>query len=148
VTELEPDEPIPELRALYRGLRPAEPADELAETAPETERVVRWAQGAWRALPVPAMALPRRRAPARRSHARRWVLAAAGLLALLTLAWRLRPRTTEPARRAELGAFSAPEPRVEILELTPERVELRSGPVRLVLLGPPTPAPTDDPSGS
>lgn len=144
-----------ELRALYRRLAPPPLADDASEADPDTARVVDWMQHAYRGLPVPPARLPR---PARRLPSRRaaWLglAAAAGLLALVGAAlWRSRPPSDSPAPAPRVAWLPteppvAPSTAVELLDVRPDRVELRAGTVRLVLLEPPTEPTTDDPSGS
>lgn len=135
-----------ELRARYRRLEPALPADEAADADPETAQVVRWMQGTWSALDVPNVTAP----PARVSRAgatrkvvrrRRLFLAAAAALLLLAgpVLWRVlssRVEIARPTRVAQVPA-RAPAQDVEVLAVRPDQIVLRSGPVRLVLLGPP-----------
>jgi len=152
------DEPVEdlsaELRALYRRLEPSPPADEVAHADQETERVVRWMQGAWNTLDVPNVTAPIVTAPPvrvprsirpRRSVRRsvqRMLLAAAAVLLLATGAalWHTLSTRVEPAPPTRVAQGPAPAQGIEILDVRPDQVELRSGPVRLLLLGPP---PTD-----
>lgn len=145
-----------ELRALYRGLQPPSLADEAADADPETARVVAWMRGAWGELALPQALVPHSvlRPLARRRRARTPVLTAAAVV--LTLAgaalWRelgsagrdaapLRVvQVPEPVTEPVLPAPSTAPSTVHVLAARPDQFELRSGPVRLVLLTPPTQA--------
>lgn len=124
------------LRELYRRLTPPAPADELAEADAEAARAVRWMQAAWRGLEVPPAVAPVRRVAVSRSRLVRralpW-LVAAGVLAGGTALW-LRARGPQPAPSPEEHLSAAP---VVVEDVRADRMELRSGPVRLVLLSPP-----------
>ncbi len=151
-------DPAAELRALYASLQPPPLPDDLAEADPETARVVRWMQGSWRALepsrvPGPPSVTRPRRAP---RVARTALLAAAALVLVLagTALWRAaltrggaQEREPEVARGLAPRPTPAPAAEVEVLDVRPDQVELRSGPVRLVLLGPPPAEPPEDPLG-
>jgi hypothetical protein len=144
---------LPEdLRRLYARLQPPPLADDIAEADPETARAVRWMQAAWQELEIPAARVPNlaRRAPRRLRRLHFALAAAAGLLLAAGAAlWRgLAGAPPEPAARLAEGPALPAADRVEVLAALPDRVELRSGPVRLVLLTPPIPEPFDDPSGS
>ncbi len=143
-----------ELRALYRRLEPSPPADEVSDEAPETERVVRWMRGAWNTLEAPLVRVPGS-IPLRRNRqrfVRRALIAAAAAIVLLAGAalWHALGTRVEPARlpRVAQGPTPTPRNRVEVLDVRPDQVELRSGPVRLVLLGPPPSQSSDEPPGS
>ncbi|MSR63978.1 MAG: hypothetical protein EXS08_16260 [Planctomycetes bacterium] len=144
-----------ELRALYRSLQPPTTADELAEADPGTVRAVEWMRAAYRGLVVPPCALPRATPrPRRAARPVPRVLALAAAAAALVLGaaalWRrlARPAANPgPERVAQVPAPVAREG-VEILSVLPDRLELRCGPVRLVLLDPPPPASADGPPGS
>lgn len=137
-----PDEALPELGALYRRLQPPQPADELAEADAETVRAVEWVRAAYRGLAVPPRALPRTTPRVRRLPRVLALAAAAAALVLGAAAlWRRLARpvaSTEPGRVAQAPAPAANDG-VEILAVLPDRLELRAGPVRLVLLEPPPP---------
>ncbi len=145
---------LPEdLRRLYASLRPPPLADDAAEADPETARTVQWMRDAWHGLEIPPARVPRvtRRAPRRLRRLRFALLAAAAglLLAAGAALWRgLAGAPPDPAARLAEGPALPDADRVEVLAALPDRVELRSGPVRLVLLTPPIPEPFDDPSGS
>jgi hypothetical protein len=139
-----------ELRELYRRLRPPPLADGAGEADPETARVVRWMQRAWRELEPPRAVLPRSVARRPRRLARPALLAAAAVVLLLAGAalWRALAARSAAVPRLDVAREPAPAGTdgVEILDVRPDRLELRSGPVRLVLLGPPPPPP--EPAGS
>ncbi len=140
-------EALRELGALYRGLRPPPLADGASEADPETARAVQWMRAAWGGLEIPPARVPAlpRRAPRAlwrlRGPARSRLLGAAALLLALGGAalWRALRPGAEPARapRVAQGPAPAAERGVEVLAALPDRLELRSGPVRLVLLDPP-----------
>jgi hypothetical protein len=147
--EHEPDDPLrDELARIYRGLRPPPLADAASAADAETARAVLWMQDAWRGLEVPPARVPlpgRRRARPRLLRPALAAAAAALVLGALALARLLGRRASEPAPPVAQGPADAGA--VEILALQAGRVELRSGPVRLVLLAPPASYPTEDSSG-
>jgi ferric-dicitrate binding protein FerR (iron transport regulator) len=130
-----------ELAHLYRGLAPAEPADALEDTDASTRASVAWMQRAWATLEVPRSArLPGRRT-ARPSLRRRAVLAlaAAAVIAGLGLAlwrpWESRPAQETPvvSQGEALPASPTGEREIRLASLSSDHIEMRSGPVRLVL---------------
>lgn len=131
--ERDDEERVRALGELYRSLTPPPLADGLAEADEETVRAVRWMQSAWRELEVPPTAFPiRRAAPPRKKLLRRalpWLVAAGVLAGGAALLLR-EPRVSE----SEEQLSAAP---IEIEDVRADRIELRSGPVRLVLLSPP-----------
>lgn len=136
-------DPAEDLRALYRRLQPPAPADEAGAADPETARVVSWMRTAYEGLSAPPSLQPER---LRRSRSRarlvtRGLQAAAAVLFLAgaALLWRAL-RRTEPAGLAPTAQQHSGRARdsVEFLEVRPDHLVLRSGPVRLVLLEPPT----------
>jgi hypothetical protein len=141
-----------ELRALYRRLQPPSLADDLDTADERTRNTVRWMQSAWRELEPPRALLPPALArPATAQHPLqrvRWIaVAAAVLLVAGGVLWRLLLAAGENARPSRVAqAPVQPERAVEIIDVRPDRVELRSGPVRLLLLDPPTSA--NPPPGS
>lgn len=148
--ELERD-PLPEeLRQLYGRLQPPPLADDASEADPETARVVQWMREAWSGLEVPPARVPLvpPRVTTRAPRRLRYVLAAAAAVLLVAGAalWRslLGNPPTSPAPRVASGHAGANDVGVEILAVRPDHVELRSGPVRLVLLGPPPSDSTPD----
>jgi len=147
------DLPPDELRALYRRLQPPPLADDLAAADLETARVVRWMQGAWSGLaprtPVPSgLTRPRGSVP----HVPRARIAAAAAAVLLlagAVLWRLSSTTDQgsaPARVAQATA-GEPERSIEVIDVRPDQIELRSGPVRLLLLDPPSAFSDEPPRG-
>jgi len=131
--------------ALYRGLEPDPLADAAGDADPRTARVVAWMRAAWEELEVPPARAPR--ALRRRAAPRRLLLlgalAAAALAVLGAALWRAGPRPLPahvaqgPVPRAPAEP-SAPAPfTAGVVALPDDRIELRSGPVRLVLLAPP-----------
>jgi hypothetical protein len=147
--ELERD-PLPEeLKQLYRRLQPPALPDEAAEADTETARVVQWMRDAWSGLEAPARATCAKQLalrPVRRSRLAFAAAAAALLLAGAAALWRERAGDAPlaPAPRVAQGDVSAAEDGVELISVRPDHVELRSGPVRLVLLGPPPSDSTPD----
>ena len=143
-----------ELRALYRRLQPPPLPDDLAAADPETARAVRWMQGAWRGLVVPRTVVPSRLTRPRLflSRGRRARIAAVAAAVLLlggAALWRLSSGIgpgSIPARVAQIPS-EGPLHAVELIDVGPDRIELRSGPVRLLLLDPP-PEPADEPPRS
>jgi hypothetical protein len=129
--ERDGEERVRALGELYRRLTPPPLADGLDEADAETARAVRWMQAAWMGLEVPPAAVPIA-APPRKKLLRRalpW-LVAAGVLASGAALLRLGARAPEP----EEHVSAAP---IVIEDVRADRLELRSGPVRLLLLSPP-----------
>jgi hypothetical protein len=142
--------PLDELREAWRSQSPAEPADELEEADPKTRATVAWMRAAWQALEVPEPRLPApRRARFVRLRPRLVPLVLAAAAAVLVMlgvylakdasdVQRMPEQETrlaqgegpsEPLQRTTEVASSA-----DIAYLGDDRMELRSGPVRLVLL--------------
>jgi hypothetical protein len=122
-------EPRDPLRALWEAVEPPPPARGLADEDAATRAAVQWLQAA-HARVAPALRMPS--APRRRFRLRPLApLAAAAALLLLLLV----PPRPEPA------AAAPPPPRagVELLASGADRIELRSGTVRLILLHPQPP---------
>ena len=139
-----------ELRALYRRLAPPPLADDVAEADAETARVVRWVQGAYRGLEPARASVPlllaRTRRPARFGPRARLAAAAAVLLVAGAALWRaLSGSSPAPAPERVAQSPSGPGSAVEVIDVRPDGLELRSGPVRLLLLEPPPSEPTDEP---
>jgi hypothetical protein len=128
------DLPLDELRRAWRGLEPELPAGELAEADPATRASVAWMRAAWTGLPVPEPRVPGqlRRRPALRLLGA--LSAAAAVLALLWAAGWQAPvqRFEEPARTQTVQPTANTGPQLAALDSG--RLELRSGPVRLILL--------------
>lgn len=124
------DDPIDELRSLWQSLEP--PADPEPDEA--THAVVDWLREAWQAQPVPeAPSIPTPRRTMRPA-----VRAAAALLVAVTVGvglWALA--ATSPSGSAGPAGPGKAEPREALAPVTALRedgVEMRSGPVRLVLV--------------
>lgn len=145
MSERDDDGAAAELRRLYARLTPPPLADGADEADPETARVVGWMRGAYRGLAVPRAELPRiaaRRPRALPRIARPAALAAAAAVLALGGAalWRALGASDAPEELPREPSVAEPEEHrgIEIRALPHGEVELRSGPVRLVLLGPPT----------
>ena len=127
-----------ELRALYARLEAPPLPDGIEEADPETQRVTRWMQAAWRRVEPPRVLRPplSSRRPIRGRRVRWIVLAAAAavLLAAGGLFLVSRPAPAMHPPPSETAAAPDASAGIEILAVDPERIELRSGPVRLVLL--------------
>ncbi len=153
-------DPLDDLRAAWRSLEAPAPTDELADADPRTRRAVEWMRAAWATVeperelapprPVP-VAAPRLLPPPVLLR-----LAAAILVATLAALLWWRPDGSAaveegaPGLTADSDAPSAPDRRVpepervpeqpvlehvvQFASLSSEKLEMRSGPVRLVLL--------------
>jgi hypothetical protein len=141
------NDPAAELRRLYARLAPPPLADDLDAADAETAHVVGWMRAAYRGLAVPAAEPPRiaaRTTPRRRLRpaplaalaAAAAVLALGGAALWRALAGGAAP-AVEPGPAPRVARGTAEERGIEIRALAPDQVELRSGPVRLVLLAPP-----------
>jgi hypothetical protein len=149
-----PDPSPADLERAYRELQPPPPHRELREEDAATRASVAWLAQAWSALEAPAGSTIRR-APAARSagsagrraiRLRQLVLlgAAAAILALAfaPLFREASDPRHEPASARLAAAASSPAaapiahaaPAIEVLHAGRDRVELRSGAVRLTLL--------------
>ena len=130
------DEASLELQALYRRLEPPPLADGAEEADLETRRVVQWMRGAWRGLEVPPVRVPIAvRRP--RRDARFTLLAAAAALVLGVALWRVLRARVAPAPAPLVQTPAPAADAIEVVAMLPDRLELRSGTVRLVLLDPP-----------
>ena len=138
---------LDELRALWRDVRP--PAEPAAMDA-ETKRAVDWMRAAWRTVEPPAVPLPPP-STAQRTGAAPAVLAVLAAAALLLAVMRLvagddrrRPApngVTACNDGAEVsehpGDEDVPGSHVEaspLVAIAPDRIEMRRGCVRLILL--------------
>jgi len=138
---------LDELRALWRDVRPPA-ASEVPDA--ETERAVDWMRAAWRAVEPPAVPLSSLRI-ARRTSAAPVVLAVLAAAALFLVVMRLvvgddarQPAPTDVAASADdaevterPGDEGAPGMNVEaspLVAIAPDRIEMRQGSVRLILL--------------
>jgi hypothetical protein len=149
VDERDDRDPLEALRAAWHTVEPADPGS-LAEEQldPATRAVIQRLRRAYAlAGPEPA-ALPWRIRLALHRRALRRVAVAALVLALAALAVREFAKPSGSQTASESGPIAAEPPTVAeagvlLASLTPECMELRSGPVRLILL---TPAPGDSPA--
>jgi hypothetical protein len=158
MTERDPleddDLPLEELRSAWARIDSPLPQDELAQCDERTRAAVEWMRSAWSRVEVPAPVLPAR--SVRFHRAQRFVLplaVAAGALvalgvwlALQRFAPGVRPDSVSPeialdTTPAEAGAqagstYLARD--IEVASLAPDRLEVCSGSVCLILLTPPT----------
>jgi len=144
----------PELSALLTSAWHEQPAPEatpsLAQSDAETRAAVDWLQRSWTQLDAPALGeVPRalrRRVAQRRAPVLAWRrhAAAAALLLAVGLALRFSASWSTHVPRADASPPVAARPSVaggpQLVSAGPGRLELRSGPVRLLLL-----EPTDSP---
>ena len=146
-------EPLDALREDWQALVPPAPVRPLADEDAETRTAVDWMRSTWNALEAPepgsvptalTRTLASRPAPRLRLVPRIALALAAGLVAWFGFAV-LRPAqdpTSSTEAPVELASVeTAPAPSMQaapiVLAANTERVELRSGSVRLVLLQPP-----------
>ncbi len=140
------DAPPDRLRSAWEELSPPPPFRELADEDAGTRASVAWLAEAYAAV-TPAQPAAAPRAP--RRQWRRWLpllpLAAAAAFLLRAAAEpplapepepALAAAAVAPAAAAEAVAPAAPSSPVELIASLPDRLELRSGPVRLTLLQP------------
>lgn len=126
--------PLDELRAAWFGVRA--PLSEDAHDA-ATQASVEWMRAAWRAREAPA-ADPRvllaHRARAERLAITRWAAAAA--VVIVGIAFTLQRLAPSARQGIESGGISGLPSSSEpyIAAVAPDRIELRSGSVRLILL--------------
>ena len=156
------DDVLEELRGAWASLEAPAPADDLGETDPRTRQVVEWMREAWSTLEPETTPTWHRPAPILRPAFRPEVLprlAAAALVAGLValLWWGRQGDATIPDSSPDEGPMMAaggnprpeeqraPEPErvpersvqahgVQFASLSSEKIEMRSGSVRLVLL--------------
>ena len=149
-------DPLEDLREAWQSLEAPEPADELDAADARTREVVAWLRAAWRTVEparqprVPAGASILRPRFGRPALLR---LAAAALILALGAAVFWRPGAEAPGRPGEdepaepvvadgpggpvpevIPEQPVPEGRVQLASLSSEHIEMRSGPVRLILL--------------
>ena len=130
------DLPLEGLRNAWQNLTPPPPADGIEESDPETRAVVGWMRAAFESVetpPVPVFALRRSR---RRARLLPMPLAAAASALIAVGLWGLMHRGQRPE---EPGPIALRTPAAEapvIAALGPDHIEMRSGPVRLVLFQP------------
>jgi len=137
----EESDPLERLAASWKKLEAPSPDRDLEREDEATRRAVLWIRQAWSALETPAFRAPRhlRFAPFRRRFLRPAVAAALLLAAGGLLLSPERPGETRSAAEIVVRAPNPPEPRPVLLpDSRPGRMELRSGPVRLILLQPDT----------
>jgi len=138
------EERLRELEAAWRSLPLPPPNRELEDEDPATRQAVEWMRSAWVSLEIPRAPAP----PVPMRARRRWPSRLARIAAVLVLALGAlllarsisAPDETEIARTPPTNDTEArqgpdpPPPAVALLAATADRIELRSGPVRLVLL--------------
>ena len=148
------------LRAAWQGLPAPEPAPELTDEDATTRAAVDWLARAWASLPVPQARPPRieprpARPPARLHRLPRWpAAAAAALLAVLLAVPLLIEALTGDGALSGTPVAAAPSDdttpvmpgppaalppasSARLLAVGDDRVDLRSGNVRLTLFTPP-----------
>ena len=134
---------LDELRRAWRGLAPEVPANELGRADPRTRAVVDWMRTAWSSVEAPVPPVHSVPAPRPRRPILRLAAGLAAAAAVLCSLWFFLQRPPGPARPEDdgtriatgdsPGGRAAPEePR--LASVGPDHVELRSGPVRLILL--------------
>lgn len=131
-------EPRDPLRALWDAVAAPAAHRPLADEDAATRDAIAWLQGAY-ARVAPAAAAPRARLAPRPVHAwaRRLALvaAAAVLLLIVRASWNEpRPGRDLPAEARMPPPATAPE--IQVLTSDAQRLEMRSGSVRLILLHP------------
>ena len=143
----EPRDPLEALGEAWRSLEPPAPADGLADCDPLTRASVEWLRDAWQRLePQRPVALPARSSPNPWRQAVAPLAVAAAVLAVLAGSawWGTRPGPEPAPRVADLdptpfaGSVLPLGAGAGVSHVASDRIELRSGNVRLVLLtGPP-----------
>jgi hypothetical protein len=149
------DDPLRELAAAFRSLEPPDPTTSVESPDAATSAALNWLRAAWRAsAPAAPPALPwgvrarlalRRGGPVVRAAAAAAALLAGAFFLARSLASRPEPAPTRIATQPsflesdEAARSHAPEaddaaPR--LVSLTADRMEMRSGPVRLILFTP------------
>jgi hypothetical protein len=147
------DLPLDELRRAWSGVEVPSVPDDLAQSDERTRAAVEWMRSAWSRVDVPAPVLPTR--TLRWHRAQRFALplaVAAGALVALGIWFALqrfapgvRPDVVRPeiAQQTTPPEESAPEEGsaflssgVEVASLAPDRLEVCSGSVCLILLTP------------
>jgi len=127
-------DPIEGLREAWGDLEAPPPDRVLEAPDAETRAALEWMREAWRALEPPAARIPWRVRLARRAGGLRPIAAAAAVLVAAVVFG--RGFFDAPSRPHEAVQPLAALPEVRIASLDPDRMELRSGPVRLILLTP------------
>ena len=136
--------PLDELRAAWSRLSAPAPR---AEADRATQASIAWMRSAWDSLESPApdpRVLLRHRARAERAAITSWAAAAAVIIGGIVFALqRLAPPARPGIERAVMDSTpSANKPYIAAIE--PGRLEMRSGPVRLILLTNDVDEPTTD----
>lgn len=134
-------DPLDELRAAWRAMAPPDPTASVDARDEPTRAAVAWMRSAWAAAaPPPTSALPwrvrLRIARPRVVRALPWVAAAAALVVCTALLGRGGRTEHDAAPVPELVARPEPIAKPELVSLSADRMELRSGPVRLILFTP------------
>ena len=134
--------PLDELRAAWTSLRPREPAEEADQADARTGEVVDWLRAAWGTVEAPVLQRPGPRVPAGRllflrgSRLAKGVAAAAVVLVAFgswALFQRPAPDVRSPDEDMQVHVPPAPADGPRVASLGPDYIELRSGPVRLIL---------------
>lgn len=138
---------LDDLRGAWQRLSPPPAYRGLAEEDALTQAVVAWMRDAWQSVPAPAARGRLRRWPkaaaALCAAAATLAVAALGIWALAGAAQRVQPRLESVQAPAAPPRVAAP---VQMLAQTPERLEMRSGAVRLTVFRQPPPTPKPQPS--
>jgi len=151
--EPESDPELMKLHAAWRAMTPPDPTAGLESPDPRTAATLDWMRAAWSAsAPAAPPALPWRLrlqlARRRAAPSAPWLAAAAAVIAAIALFVRdgardrVREATTPPCVELATEPNPAPpraDPEVDapkLVSLTADRMELRSGPVRLILFNP------------
>ena len=157
----DPD-PLDALREAWGRLDAPAPHRALADEDRMTQAAVGWVVRVWRSLespPLPARLPLRRRMDgrwrARPDRLREWLPRLAAALFLSVLAstwWWARPQADAPPPLERTVDLPVSEPALapppQVLANQADRIEMRSGPVRLTLLRQVATAPADSPTGS
>jgi hypothetical protein len=143
----DPADPLSALQSAWRGLEPPDPTAAVDEPDPATRATIDWLRAAYRASETPIelpWALRRRLALRRTKRIVPWLAAAAAALLAVWLATRETPAPPEAeiARHVVVPgpietplAAPTPAPLVPVV-VSADRMELRSGSVRFILLTP------------
>jgi hypothetical protein len=142
-------DPLDELAARWRRLEPPDPTAAIDGPDAATRAAIGWMRDAWRAAtPAAPRALPwRLRARLLRRTALPWLAAAAAIVAVAFLLSRAGDPGRRPTGRPDPVRVAAQEPSLRSFACAPDRIELRSGPVRLILFTTTT-APAPDGAGA
>lgn len=144
MSERDPLDPLEELAAQWRRLEP--PDATAAVDAPDdaTRAAIGWMREAWRAAaPAAPRDLPwKLRARLLRRRALPWLAAAAAIVAVAFLLSRAGEPGGRSLGRPDPVRVAAQVPSHRSFDCAPDRIELRSGPVRLILFTNTTPTTT------